>query len=1303
MKQVFEHPCAKIWHKRLGLFLLLFSLAFPAAFAQGGAQWTSSINVGDGDGAPPGPWADWILQVITTQEGNYLGVGFAREDEGGGTHPDVPAYCLVGPNGNLLRDGVVEDNPTTPTSGRLSDVVEASNDSYYAVGGHGTKGILIRINKTTLDVTNTTVDWLPTNIHYTRARFTEISLLPTPQGTRLLCMGRAFYVNGDPNSNDYSSRWVAVFDLSGNMIHDHVFPTSGFNEELSAAQFSTSSGGQIEIFYTGYKMKTEDGGFGQHRRHDADILVGKLTYDPANGTFSEMSVEHNSITQGARDETANAATATGDIFQVSPPMIKDKYAYGPKYIGTSFERNFENCNEPSSANGFYIEDWSDGSEDVPYSLSLTNDKIVVSALLNRLILWENTNDALQGDNEPGVHCSANSCSNFDGDYYLWGEAYLLFFNKSDLSLAKATHLGTWTGGDFIPKMIQTADGGFAVAGTVTGCPEGLDPVTGKEHMALVMVDADGNVISRQHYNGSSNGSCGFAVTQSPDGSILIAGNTETGHEEDFLFIKTTINCDFSGATINPNDGNNYVLQGNETWNTDQVVNANVVVPAGKVLTIEGTNASKITVRFADGKEKFGLANRTSLGIRVEIGGRLTIKSAILTGADCNGNPRMWDGISIAGNPDPTKTQTGTNQGWFTMLSSEIRNARWATVTADVWAGQTAPIVNNYAGTGSQSIVQTSTLFHGGNGGGYVGVYYSKYLNNHRSGIFMKYPHNQNSSKFLQTDFVSDGPLVDVNDMRPPVPNNYNDNEPRGSWAHVSIWSTRVQFSGCDFSGSTGIIPDYRPFGIEGDDPKIVASGTMTDLKVGIECRSPEGSILGNVNANGITFTNTIQSIILRNSVADIIQNCHFNSIPVTGTISGLTPLGIGIAGSRGSLIQNNEFHGTNNSKAYGLVISNTSLYGATVKENKFFNVRSGNQFEGFNPNLDASCNDYTDMGREAWSVVQSGGGGSLANQGSSAPLENKADNEFFDPCGGTTDNHIFSEFGFNYYENLNNPNPANGDCVSDIVNFDAFSSSSPFSCQMPEPPPCWPPDCFLSSFEQSSKSIRDRNIALRGLIHQGFDGDGNDLPARYEDALVVLYSRNQPEDRVILVGSLASMGEYAQAQAELALLPNTGVENTAYKAYMTNFLSGGSGDISAFSEAKYQNALTYLDDANTSAQTMAQTLQLMRDGIYTPFIPIERAESAPRSKANKVEYVQQLATPNPFVNSVSFDLSKLNPEITYTIEVSDWFGRVIWSTTAQGTESVFWDAASSANGQYYFTIRSASERPRSGKLIKISE
>ena len=107
------------------LLFLLPAFILPMLLPAQGVQWTSSVNVGGSNGQP---WADWIFDVITTSEGNYMAVGFAREDEINGAHPDVPAYCLIGPNGHLLRDGVVEllDNNTPPKikAGRLANVVE---------------------------------------------------------------------------------------------------------------------------------------------------------------------------------------------------------------------------------------------------------------------------------------------------------------------------------------------------------------------------------------------------------------------------------------------------------------------------------------------------------------------------------------------------------------------------------------------------------------------------------------------------------------------------------------------------------------------------------------------------------------------------------------------------------------------------------------------------------------------------------------------------------------------------------------------------------------------------------------------------------------------------------------------------------------------------------------------------------------------------------------------------------------------------------------------------------------------------
>ena len=646
------------------VFSSLFFLSSNLLAQPGNAQWSTSVNVGNSGSTPPGPWADWIIGAITTRSGNTLGVGFAKEDEQSSPslHVDVPSYCLISPTGALLRDEVIEDDKQNPAQGRLSEVEEGSGSYYYAVGSRrvasNRAGLLILIDKVSLDYN--AIDVFPSDPNFPQGRIVDISIAETISGDIIFCTGQA------TNSSGGIQQWVLVFDQNGNLLNDAVLPsTFDLDEVMNASQFVGQNGGKLEFFYSSYVMKNKDGGFGQHRRHDSDIQVGLIRYDLNTGQFSFTSNLFNSINQGSRNETADAQVSPGDIFFEYPPILQDQYAYGPKYIGTSFERDFANCNEPSSTNGFYIEDWSDGSEDVPYSLVVTNDKVVVSALLNRLIMWEGTNDALGGDNAPGVQCSAGQCASFDGHYYLWGEAYLLFFNRDDLTLQKATHLGTYTGGDFLPKMIQTADGGFAVVGTVTGCPEGLDPVTGKEHMMAVRVDADGNLISREHYNGRSDGSCGFAIVQAPDGNIIVAGNSEgengNSHEENYLFIKTSSECHTGVGNILPNSGQDFVVTQNTIWNQNLVIGANVVVPNGVTLRIEGTANQKVNMQFVDSKEVFGYDTRTPIGIRVEKGGRLIISYANLSGLPCNGVTRMWDGIVVNGDPSVSQNPI-SNQG-----------------------------------------------------------------------------------------------------------------------------------------------------------------------------------------------------------------------------------------------------------------------------------------------------------------------------------------------------------------------------------------------------------------------------------------------------------------------------------------------------------------------------------------------------------------------------------------------------------------------------------------------------------------
>ena len=1250
-----------------------------------------------------------------------MGVSFARGDEHNNAHPDVPGYCLVGPNGHLLRDGVIElMNGTTIRFGRLSNVVEGSNDSYYAVGFldafQEPKGLLVRINKTSLDAQTFEIG----ATGYGFANPLDIVNVSSSNDNYLLLSGWVKTETGD------RKRWIASYNYNGTKMHEMVMPLSGnLGEEGKTLLTEVGANGIVDIYCASSISIAipPPGSTPNLRRQDSDILMSKITYNSATGSFTETNpVFFNSITQRPYTSpgiTAPITVAPSDIFATYPPNFSngqyDKYPYGPRYLGTSFQRNFDNCNEESPQSGFlYVEDWSDGSEDAPYSMVSTANEIVVSAQFNRLVMWAGGNQYLGADTEQGLHCDEGPCSNFDSDYYLWGESYLLFFNKTNLTLNKATYLGTMSGGDFIPKVIKTSDGGFAVSGTVTGCPDELPTVDGAEHMMVIKVNADGSIAWRKHFNGPGEGACGFAITEAPDGGLVVAGNTEGDgqeHEENYGFIKFSGGlCAYDDAEVLPNSGNDYIVAADEPeWNTDKTVKAHVIVLAGRVLSIKGTAANPITIRFADSKEVFDFNNRSLLGITVQPGGRVYVNYATLTGFDCNGVQKMWDGINVEGQPGLNQTLTA-NQGFATFVQANIVNARQGTVASAVWASQTDPTINTYAGTGSQSSSVNSTLHHGGpyGGGRIIGVN-SKWVDNKRSLIFMQYPHNWNNSRFWNCNFISNGPLADPNEMLPPIANNYNYNEPRGTSIHCSIWSTRVRFDNCTFTGSTSIIPDYRPFGVEGDDPKItVVGGSMNDLKIGAECRGPLGGILANLNASGVTFNNVIQGINLRNSVADVVSGCTFTSIPAPNTFAGLTPTGIFGQYNKGGLIQNNEFYGADpDNKAFGLVEHNTSNQGCEIKENKFFDARYGSQFEGDNSELTANCNDYASMGFSAWSAVKTGGFGALQDQGSSDPNESKADNEFFDFCDGAWERHIFSEFAFNYYDKTGNPHPADEDCVSDIVNLSIdINDPTAISCFVPDP--CNPPtpDCRLAQFMASTKTIRDRNTALRGMIHTGTAPDTTDLPAAYDYALTVLSTRNQPEDRTILVGSLASMGLYSEAQTENNLLPTSAGEYGAYRAYLNNIL-GTSTDLYALPQANYNTALASLAAENVSMRAMAENLHYMREGVYHPLIAID-PESGERGAYSKPAVGSDparliMAYPNPFKDEVVFDLSGLNAKVQYQVVLTDLYGRTVTRQQAQGGQLFIWSTAQIHDGQYFYQILSEKEIVRSGKLLKISK
>jgi len=110
-------------------------------------------------------------------------------------------------------------------------------------------------------------------------------------------------------------------------------------------------------------------------------------------------------------------------------------------------------------------------------------------------------------------------------------------NGTDISMLKTDAMGVkiWkktfgsTGFDFGTKVIQTADGGYAITGTTTNSST-------SEDIVLIKTDASGSSVWTKTFGGSSIEQ-GYGLVQHDDGGYSIAGTSNTGGS--FIYLNRT--------------------------------------------------------------------------------------------------------------------------------------------------------------------------------------------------------------------------------------------------------------------------------------------------------------------------------------------------------------------------------------------------------------------------------------------------------------------------------------------------------------------------------------------------------------------------------------------------------------------------------------------------------------------------------------------------------------------------------------------------------------------------------------------
>jgi hypothetical protein len=163
-----------------------------------------------------------------------------------------------------------------------------------------------------------------------------------------------------------------------------------------------------------------------------------------------------------------------------------------------------------------------------------NDFYLVKADANGNMVWSKTFGGIGDDYAFSVVQTS------DGGYAIAGHSYSFGAGRNDFWLVKTDANGNmlWsktyggTGYDFAYSLVQARDGGYAIAGETDSSG------SGSYNSYLVKADANGNMLWNKTYGGIAN-DIGRCVVQTADGGYAIAGYTSSfgAGSNDFYLVK----------------------------------------------------------------------------------------------------------------------------------------------------------------------------------------------------------------------------------------------------------------------------------------------------------------------------------------------------------------------------------------------------------------------------------------------------------------------------------------------------------------------------------------------------------------------------------------------------------------------------------------------------------------------------------------------------------------------------------------------------------------------------------------------
>ncbi|PVX25130.1 MAG: hypothetical protein CW691_05540 [Candidatus Bathyarchaeum sp.] len=351
-----------------------------------------------------------------------------------------------------------------------------------------------------------------------------------------------FALAGETNSfgAGESDFWLVKTDESGNMEWNHTYGGSGVDYAFGLVE--TSDGGFALAGLT-YSFGVGDSDFWLVKTDANGNVQWNQTYGGSGTDYAYDLVETSDGGYAIAGETRSFGAGEEDFWLIKTDG-SGNMEWNQTYGGTRFE--YGGALVELSDGGFALAGGSDSFGDGSYDFCLIKTDEFGA------LQWNKTYGG------SGYDVDSSLVQTSDGGFALSGLTFSFGAGDADYWLIKTDSDGNmqWNhtyggaGTDYNDGLVETADGGFALAGMQFSFG------VGESNLWLVKTDASGNMQWNQTYAGAGFSYNGGGLLELSDGGFALAGETRSlgAGDADFWLIKTDENGvipEFPSWTILP--------------------------------------------------------------------------------------------------------------------------------------------------------------------------------------------------------------------------------------------------------------------------------------------------------------------------------------------------------------------------------------------------------------------------------------------------------------------------------------------------------------------------------------------------------------------------------------------------------------------------------------------------------------------------------------------------------------------------------------------------------------------------------